>query len=46
MSQALQPLDGSMSVDYSVRGGRTVTNTIDLGDYRTTKVGFQINFTW
>ena len=46
VSQALQPLDGSMSVDYSVRGGRTVTNTIDLGDYRTTKVGFQINFTW
>jgi len=46
VSQDLQPMNGSMSVAYDNRSGRTVTNTIDLGDYRDTKVGFQINYTW
>ena len=46
VSQDLQPLNGSMSVAYDNRSGRTITNSIDLGDYRDTKVGFQINYTW
>jgi hypothetical protein len=46
VSQDLQPMNGSMSVAYDNRSGRTLTNTIDLGDYRDTKVGFQIKYTW
>ena len=46
VGQDLQPVDGSMTVSYDNRNGRNVSNTVDLGDYRATKVGFQINYTW
>ena len=46
VGQDLQPVDGTMTVSYDNRYGRNITNTIDLGDYRDTKVGFNISYTW
>ena len=46
VSQALQPVDGSMSVSYDNKHGRNVTRTIDMEDYRDTKFMFKINYTW
>ena len=46
VGQDLQPVDGSMTVSYDNRNGRNVSNTVNLGDYRATKVGFKINYTW
>ena len=46
ISQALQPVDGSMSVSYDNKHGRNVTRTIDMEDYRDTKFMFKINYTW
>ena len=46
ISQDLQPVDGSMSVSYDNKHGRNVTRTIDMEDYRDTKLMFKINYTW
>ena len=46
ISQALQPVDGSMSVSYDNKHGRNVTRTIDMENYRDTKFMFKINYTW
>ena len=46
VSQALQPVDGTMSVSYDNRYGRNITNSVDLGDYRDTQLGFKISYTW
>ena len=46
VSQALQPVDGMMSVSYDNRYGRNITNSVDLGDHRDTQLGFKISYTW
>jgi hypothetical protein len=46
VSQALQPVGGTMSVSYDDRHGSNITRTIDMEDYRDTKIMFKVNFTW
>ena len=46
VSQALQPVGGTMSVSYDDRHGSNINRTIDMGDYRDTKLMFKVNFTW
>ena len=46
VSQALQPVGGTMSVSYDDRHGSNISRTIDMGDYRDTKLMFKVNFTW
>ena len=46
VSQDLQPTGGTMSVSYDNRHGRNINRTIDMGDYRDTKLMFRIKFTW
>ena len=46
VSQALQPVGGTMSVSYDDRHGSNINRTIDMGDYRDTKLMFKINYTW
>ena len=46
VSQDLQPVNGSMSVAYDNRSGRTVTRSVDLDDDRTTKIMLTFNFKW
>ena len=46
MSQDLQPTGGTMSVSYDNKHGRNISRTIDMGDYRDTKLMFRIKFTW
>ena len=35
-----------MSVSYDDRHGSNINRTIDMGDYRDTKLMFRVNFTW
>ena len=46
VSQDLQPTGGTMSVSYDNKHGRNISRTIDMGDYRDTKLMFRIKFTW
>ena len=46
VSQALQPTGGTMSVSYDDRHGRNINRSVDMGDYRDTKLMFRIKFTW
>ena len=46
VSQNLQPVNGTMSVAYGDRAGRTITNSVDLDDDTTTKVMLTFNFKW
>ena len=46
VSQDLQPTGGTMSVSYDNKHGRNISRSIDMGDYRDTKVMFRIKFTW
>ena len=46
VSQALQPVGGTMSVSYDDRHGSNISRTIDMEDYRDTRVMFKVNFTW
>ena len=46
VGQALQPVDGTMSVSYDNRHGRNLVKSVDLGDDRDTIVMFRLKFTW
>ena len=46
VSQDLQPVGGTMSVSYDDRHGRNINRSVDMGDYRDTKLMFRIKFTW
>ena len=46
VSQDLQPVGGTMSVSYDDRHGSNISRTIDMEDYRDTRVMFKVNFTW
>ena len=46
VSQDLQPVGGTMSVSYDDRHSSNINRTIDMGDYRDTKLMFKVNFTW
>jgi hypothetical protein len=46
VSQDLQPVGGTLSVSYDDRHGSNINRTIDMGDYRDTKLMFKVNFTW
>ena len=46
VSQALQPVGGTMSVSYDDRLSNNINRTIDMEDYRDTRLMFKINYTW
>ena len=46
VSQALQPVGGTMSVSYDDRLSNNISRTINMEDYRDTKLMFKINYTW
>ena len=46
VSQALQPVGGTMSVSYDDRLSNNISRTIDMEDYRDTRLMFKINYTW
>ena len=46
VSQDLQPVGGTMSVSYDDRLSNNISRTIDMGDYRDTKLMFNFNYTW
>ena len=46
VSQALQPVGGTMSVSYDDRLSNNINRTIDMVDYRDTRLMFKINYTW
>ena len=46
VGQALQPVDGTMSVSYDNRHGRNLVKSVDLDDDRDTIVMFRLKFKW
>ena len=43
---SLQPVDGTMTVAYDDKRGRSVSRTIDMGDSFEPSVMFKVNYQW